>query len=76
MSVLKAQGCQDGPWLELTVCFLSELIDGAVLRSANAVTAVVPGDDALGDVHHEIIPTLPFQRPLMLQDSEVEILGS
>ena len=72
-SVLKAQGRQDGAGMELTARSVGEPYDGAVLRAAMAVTAFVPGDDAPGDVDGEVALTLPSQRPMILQDSELEM---
>ena len=71
--VLKAQGRQDGAGMELTACSVGELNDGTMLRTAMAVTAFVPGGDAPGDVYDEVALTLPFQRPMIFQGSEVEI---
>ena len=70
--VLKAQGRQDGAGMELTACSVGEPNDGAVLRAAMAVTAFVLGGDALGDVDDEVALTLPCQRSMIFQDSEVE----
>ena len=72
-SVLKAQERQDGAGMELTARSVGELNDGAVLRAAMAETAFVPGGDAPGDVDDEVALTLPFQRPVIFQDSEVEM---
>ena len=72
-SVLKAQGRQDGAEIELTARSVGEPNDGAVLRAAMAVTAFVPGSDAPGDVDDEFALTLPSQRPIIFQDSEVEM---
>ena len=44
--VLKAQGRQDGAWMELTVRSVGESNNGAVLQAAMTVIAFVPGDDA------------------------------
>ena len=38
-----------------------------------AVTAFVPGGEAPGDVDDEVVLTLPSQRPMIFQDSEVEM---
>ena len=38
-----------------------------------AVTVFVPGSDAPGDVDDEVALTLPSQRPMIFQDSEVEM---
>ena len=72
-SVLKAQGRQDGAGMELTARSVGEPNDGAVLRAAMAVTAFVPGGDAPGDVDDEVALTLQSQRPMIFQDSEVEM---
>ena len=72
-SVLKAQGRQDGAEMEFTACSVGELNDAAVLRAAMAVTAFVRGGDAPGDVDDEVTLTLPSQRPMIFQDSEVEM---
>ena len=72
-SVLNAQGLRDGAWIELAARSVSEPNDGAVLRAAMAVAAFVPGGDAPGDVDNEVTLTLPFQRPMIFQDSEVEM---
>ena len=72
-SVLKAQGRQDGAGMELTARFVGEPNDSAVLRAAMAVTAFVPGGDAPGDVDDEVTLMLPSQRPMIFQDSEVEM---
>ena len=50
VSVLKAQGRQDGAGMELTARSVDKPNNGAVLRAAMAVTAFVPGGDALADV--------------------------
>ena len=71
--VLKAQWRQDGAGMELTARSVGEPNDGAVLRAAMAVTAFVPGGDAPGDVDDEIALTLSSQRPMIFQDSEVEM---
>ena len=71
--VLKAQGRQDGAGMELTARSVGEPNDGAVLRTAKAVTAFVPGGDAPGDVDDEVALTLPSQRPMMFRGSQVEM---
>ena len=38
-----------------------------------AVTAFMPISDAPGDVNHEVIQTMPSQRAMIFQDSEVEM---
>ena len=72
-SVLKAQGRQDGAGMELTARSVGEPNDGAVLRAAMSVTVFVPGGDAPGDVDDEVTLTLSSQRPMIFQDSEVEM---
>ena len=72
-SVLKAQGRQDGAEIGLTAHSVGERNDGAVLRAAMAVTAFVSGSDTPGDVDDEVALTLPFQRLMIFQDSEVEM---
>ena len=72
-SVLKKQGIQDGAGMELTASSVGKPNDGAVLRAAMAVTAFVPGGVAPGDVDDEVAPTLPSQRPIIFQGSEMEM---
>ena len=72
-SVLKAQGRQDGAVMKLTARSVGEPNDGAVLRAAIAVTAFVPGGDVPGDVDDAVALTLPPQRPMIFQGSEVEM---
>ena len=72
-SILKAQVRQNGAGMELADRFVGEPNNGAVLRAAMAVTAFVPGGDAPGDVDDEVALTLPSQRSMIFQDSEVEI---
>ena len=76
ISVLKAQGRQDGAGIELTGRSVGEPNDGAGLRAAMADTAFVQGGDAPGDVVDEVALALPSQRPVVFQDSEVENAGS
>ena len=59
--------------MELTARSVGEPNDGGVLRAAMAVTAFVPGGDVPGDVDDEVALTLPSQRPMIFQDSEVEM---
>ena len=59
--------------MELTARSMGELNDSDVLRAAMAVTAFVPGGDAAGDVDDEVALMLPSQRPMIFQDSEVEM---
>ena len=72
-SVLKAHGREDGAEMETTAGPVGEPNAGAVLRAAMAVTAFVPGGDAPGDVDNDVTLALLAQRPMMLQDSEVEM---
>ena len=72
-SVLKAQGRQDGAGMVFTARSVGKPNDGAVLRAAMAVTAFVPGDGAPGDVEDEVALTLPSQRLMIFQDSEMEM---
>ena len=72
-SVLKAHRCEDGQEIEITAGAVGELNADAVLRAAMAVTAFGPGGDAPGDVNDDVTLTLLSQRPMMLQDSEVEV---
>ena len=72
-SVLKAHGCQDDSGMEFTAFAVGEPNAGAVLRAAMAVTAFGPGGDASGDVEDEVTLTLLSQRPIIFQDSEVEM---
>ena len=73
VSVLKPHGRQDGAGMELTSRSVGESNHGAVLRTAMAVTAFVPGGDAPGDVDDEVTLTLPSQRPMIFEDPEVDI---
>ena len=75
-SELESQGRQDGVRMEYTARSVGAPSDGAVLRAAIAVTAFVPDGDAPVDVDDEVALTLPSQRPIMFQNSEVELRGS
>ena len=46
---------------------------GAVLRAVMAVTTFRAGGNAPGDVDDDVTLTLLSQRPMMFQDSEVEV---
>ena len=59
--------------MEITAGAAGEPKAGDVLRAAIAVTAFGPGGDAPGDVDNDITLTLLSQRPMMFQDSEVEM---
>ena len=72
-SVLKANGREDGPEVEIAAGDVGEPNAGAVLRAAMDVTALGPGGDAPGDVDDGVTLTLLSQRPMMFQDSEVEV---
>ena len=72
-SVLKAHGREDGPEVKITAGAVGEPNAGAVVRAAMAVTAFGPGGDAPGDVDDDVTLTLLSQRPMMFQDSEVEM---
>ena len=72
-SVLKAHGREDGPEMDTTAGAVDEPNAGAVLRAAMAVTAFGPGGGAPGDVDDDATLTLLSQRPMMFQDSEVEM---
>ena len=74
-SVLKAHGREDGPEMQASAHAVGESIAGAVLRAAMAVTAFEPCGDAPGDVDDDVTLTLLSQRPMMFQDSEVEMKG-
>ena len=74
-SVLKAQGRQDYAGIELTVRSVGEPNGCAAQRAAMAATALVPGGDAPGDVDDEVALTLQSQRPIIFQDSEIEMRG-
>ena len=66
-------GREDDPVMETTAGAVDEPNAGAVLPPAMAVTAFGPGNDAHIDADHDITLTLMSQRPMMFQDSEVEI---
>ena len=72
-SVLKAHGCDDGPEMEVAAGAVGVPNAGAVLRAAMAVTAFGPGADAPGDVDDDVTLTMLSHRPMMFQDSEVEM---
>ena len=72
-SVLKAHGREDGAEMETTAGPVGEPNAGAVLRAAMAVTAFVPGGDAPGDVDNDVTLALLSQRPIIFQDSDVEM---
>ena len=72
-SVMKAHGREDGPEMEATAGAVNQPNAGAVLRAAMAVTAFGPGGSAPGDVDDDATLTLLSQRPMMFQDSEVEM---
>ena len=72
-SVLKAQGHEDGPEMEITAGGVAELNAGAVLRAAMAATVFGQGDDTPSDVDDDVALTLLSQRPMMFPVSEVEM---
>ena len=73
-SVLKAHGCQDDAGMEFTALAVGEPNAGAVPRAAMTVTAFGPGDDgSADDMEDEATLTLLSQRPMMFQDSQVEM---
>ena len=72
-SVLKAQGRHDGAGMELAARSVGEPTHGAVLQAAKTVTAFVPAGDAPGDVDDEVKLTLPSQRPMISQESQIEM---
>ena len=72
-SVLKAHGRENGPEMEATAGAVDDPNAGAVLRAAMAATAVAPGGDAPGDVDDDVTLALLSQRPIIFQDSEVEV---
>ena len=72
-SVLKVHGREDGPEMDDPAGDVDEPNADAVIRAAMAVTAFGPGGDVPGDVDDDVTQTLLFQRPTMLQDSELEV---
>ena len=72
-SVPKAHGCEDAPEMEITAGAVGEPNADAVLRAAMAVTAFGPGGDAPGDVNDGVTLALLSQRPIIFQDSDVEM---
>ena len=72
-SVLKAHGREYGPEMETTAGAVDEPNAGAMLRAVMAVTASGPGGGAPSDVDDDATLTLLSQRPMMFQDSEVEM---
>ena len=71
--VLKAHGCQDDAGMEFTALAVGDPNAGAVLRAAMVITAFGPGGDASGDVEVEVTLMLLSERPMMFQDSKVEM---
>ena len=71
--MLKAHGRQDDTGMEFIALDVGEPNTDAVLRAAIAVTTFGPGGDAPGNVDDEVTLTLLSQRPMILQDSEVEM---
>ena len=72
-SVLKPHGREDGPEMETTAVAVDEPNACAVRRAAMTVTAFGPGGGAPGDVDNDAKLTLLSQRPIMFQDSEMEM---
>ena len=72
-SVLKTPGGQDCGGIDHIACSVGGPNYCAVLRASMTVTAVVPGGHPPGDVVDEVTLTLPSQRPMIFQDSEVEM---
>ena len=70
--VLKAHGREDGPEMENTAGAVSDPSAGAV-QAAMAVTPFGSGGDVPDDVDDDVQLTLLSQRPMMFQDSEVEM---
>ena len=64
---------QDDAEIELTARSVGEPTNGAELLAAMAGTAFVPGGDAPGDVDDDVALTLPSKRPMIFQDSKVEL---
>ena len=62
-----------GYGVEFTAPAVREPNAGAVLRAAMAVTAFGPGVDAPGDVNDGVPLELLSQRPMIFQDSEMEM---
>ena len=69
VSVLKAQGREYSPDMEITAGAVGEPNAGGVLRAAMVVTAFGPGGDETGDVDDDVTLTLLSQRPMMFLDS-------
>ena len=72
-SVLKVHRREDGPEMEATAGAVDEPNTGAALQAAMVVTAFGPGSGAPGDVDDDATQTLLSKRPMMFQDSEVEM---
>ena len=72
-SVLKAHGREDGREMGATAGAVDEPNAGAVLRAAMVVPVFGPGDGTPGDVDDDATLTLLSQRPMVFQDSEVEV---
>ena len=70
-SVLNAHGRVEGPEREITAGAVGEPNAGAALRAT--VTAFGPGGEEPGEVDDDVTRTLLSQRPMMFQDSEVEM---
>ena len=72
-SVLKVHECEDGPEMEATAGVADEPNVGAVLRATMGVNAFGPGGGAPGDVDADATLTLLSHRPMMFNNSEVEM---
>ena len=73
-SMLKVHGLEDGLVMEITAGdAVGEPNAGAVVRAAIAVTAFGSGGDAPGDVDDDVTLAPLSQRPMMFQDSEMEV---
>ena len=71
--VLKAEGREDGPEMELTDGAVGKPNAGAVLCAAMTVTAFGPGGDVPGDMDDDVTLTLLSQQPGFFQDDDVEM---
>ena len=71
--MLKAHGREDGREMEPTAGAVDEPNAGAVLRAAMAVMAFGPGGGVPGEVDDADTLPLLSGRPMVFQDSEVEM---
>ena len=72
-SVLKADGREDGPEMEIITGPVGDLNAGAVLQATIAITVSGPGGDVPGDVDDDVTRMLLFQRLMMFLASEAEM---